>query len=52
MVRVTCSHVRNEKMSVSLELCDYFSESIQALATNECLEQMFQKLKQKNSNKV
>ena len=33
-------------MSVSQELCDYFSEFIQPLATNECLEQMFQKLKE------
>ena len=33
-------------MSVSQELRDYFSESMQSLATNECLEQMFQKLKE------
>ena len=33
-------------MSVSQELRDYFSELIQPLATNECLEQMFQKLKE------
>ena len=33
------------KMSVLQELRDYFSELIQPLATNECLEQMFQKLK-------
>ena len=32
-------------MSVLQELHDYFSELIQPLATNECLEQMFQKLK-------
>ena len=30
------------KMSVLQELRDYFSELIQPLATNECLEQMFQ----------
>ena len=29
-------------MSVLQELRDYFSELIQPLATNECLEQMFQ----------
>ena len=34
-----------KKMSVLQELHDYFSELIQPLATNECLEQMFQKLK-------
>ena len=33
-------------MSVSHKLCDYFSELIQPLATDECLEQMFQKLKE------
>ena len=32
-------------MSVLQELHDYFSELIQPLATNKCLEQMFQKLK-------
>ena len=42
MVIVTQSYTRKEKMSVSQELCDYFSELIQPLATNECLEQMFQ----------
>ena len=46
MVIVTCSYARSEKMSVSHELRDYFSELIQPLATNECLEQMFQKLKE------
>ena len=34
------------KMSVPQELRDYFSELIQSLATNKCLEQMFQKLKE------
>ena len=34
-----------KKMSVLQELHDYFSELIQPLATNKCLEQMFQKLK-------
>ena len=33
-------------MSLLQELCDYFSELIQPLATNECLKQMFQKLKE------
>ena len=33
-------------MSVLQELCDYFSELIQPFATNECLKQMFQKLKE------
>ena len=46
MVIVTYSYARSEKMSVSHELRDYFSELIQPLATNECLEQMFQKLKE------
>ena len=32
-------------MSVLQELHDYFFELIQPLATNKCLEQMFQKLK-------
>ena len=39
------SHARSGRMSVSQELHDYFSELIQPLATNEYLEQMFQKLK-------
>ena len=34
-------------MSVSQEFRDYFSELIESLATNECLEQMLQKLKEK-----
>ena len=46
MVIVTRSNARSEKMSVSQEHRDYFSELIQPLATNECLEQMFQKLKE------
>ena len=33
------------KKSLSQELCDYFSELMQPLATNMYLEQMFQKLK-------
>ena len=33
------------KKSLSQELCDYFSELMQPLATNIYLEQMFQKLK-------
>ena len=33
-------------MSVSQELRDYFSELIDPLATNECLEQILQKLKE------
>ena len=33
-------------MSVSQEFHDYFSELIRPLATNECSEQMFQKLKE------
>ena len=46
MVIVTRSYARSEKMSVPQELRDYFSELIQPLATNKCLEQMFQKLKE------
>ena len=46
MVIVTRSYERIKNMSVPQELCDYFSELIQPLATNECLEEMFQKLKQ------
>ena len=33
-------------MSVSQDLRDYFSELVQPLWTNECLEQIFQKLKE------
>ena len=33
------------------ELRDYFSELIQPLATNECSEQMFQKLKEEMATK-
>ena len=44
---VTSPYARSENMSVSQELCNYFSEITQPLATNECLEQMFQKLKEK-----
>ena len=43
MVIVTRSYSRSDKMSVSQ---DYFYELIQPLATNACLEQMFQKLKE------
>ena len=43
VVIVTRSYSRSDKMSVSQ---DYFSELIQPLATNACLEQMFQKLKE------
>ena len=39
------------KMSVLQELRDYFSELIQPLATNECSEQMFQKLKEEMAAK-
>ena len=46
MVIVTRTYARSGKMSVSQELRDYFSELIQPLATNECLEQMSQKLKE------
>ena len=46
MVIVTRSYARSEKMSVSQELRDCFSELRQPLATNECLEKMFQKLKE------
>ena len=46
MVIVTRSYARSEKMSVLQELRDYFSKLIQPLATNERLEQMFQKLKE------
>ena len=43
MVIVTRSCSRSNKMSVSQ---DYFSELIQPLATNACLEQMFQRVKE------
>ena len=33
-------------MPASQELCDYFSDLIQPLKTNDSLEQMFQKLKE------
>ena len=46
MVIVTRSYARSEKMSVSQELHDYFSEFRQLLTTNECWEKMFQKLKE------
>ena len=46
MVTVTGSYARSGKIFVSQELRDYFSELIQPLAANECLEQMFQKLKE------
>ena len=36
---------------MSQELRDYFSELIQPLATNECSEQMFQKLKEEMATK-
>ena len=52
MVIVTRSNARSEKMSVSQEHRDYFSELIQPLATNECLEQMFQKLKEEIATQV
>ena len=38
--------MRDVKKCLSQELRDYFSELIQPLATNECLEQMFEKLKE------
>ena len=47
MVIVARSCARSEKMSASQEFRDYFSELIESLATNECLEQMLQKLKEK-----
>ena len=47
MVIVARSCAGSEKMSVSQEFRDYFSELIESLATNECLEQMLQKLKEK-----
>ena len=37
MVIVTRSYMRTEKIFVSQEFRDYFSELIQPLATNECL---------------
>ena len=33
-------------MSVSQEICEYFSELVKALATNEVLEDMFKKFKE------
>ena len=47
MAIVTHLYAKSEKNSVSQELCDYFSDLIQSLATKVCLEQMFQKLKEK-----
>ena len=41
MVVVTRSYARSAKIYLSQGLRDYFSELIQSLATNECLEQMF-----------
>ena len=38
--------MREVKKCLSEELRDYFYKLIQPLATNECLEQMFQKLKE------
>ena len=38
--------MREVKKCVSQELRDYFSGLTQPLATNECLEQMLQKLKE------
>ena len=38
--------MRELKKCLSQELRDYFSELIQPLVINECLEQIFQKLKE------
>ena len=46
MVIVTSSHVRSERKPFPQELCDCFTDLIQLLVTNICLEQKFQKLKE------
>ena len=44
---VTRSFAKTTNMSVSQEICEYFSELVKPLATNEILEDMFKKLKEK-----
>ena len=38
---VTCSTAKITNMSVPQEICQYFSELVKPLATNEILEYMF-----------
>ena len=43
---ITRSSAKITNMSVSQEICEYFSEIVKPLATNEILEDMFKKLKE------
>ena len=43
----TRSSAKSTNMSVSQEIREYFSELVELLATNEILEGMFKKLKEK-----
>ena len=43
---VTHSSAKITNMSVSQEICEYFSELVKPLATNEILEDIFKKLKE------
>ena len=40
------SSAKITNMSVSQEICEYFSELVKALATNEVLEDIFEKFKE------
>ena len=46
MIIAMCSYARSKIMSVSQELRDYPSALIQPLATNVCLEEIIQTLKE------
>ena len=46
MIIAMCSYARSKIMSVSQELRDYLSALIQPLATNVCLEEIIQTLKE------
>ena len=39
------SSAKTENMTISEEICNYFSDQIKLLATNQSLEEMFSKLK-------
>ena len=43
---VTCSSAKTENMAISEEICNYFSDLIKLLPTNQSLEEMFSKLKE------
>ena len=43
---VTRPSAKTANMSVSQEICEYFSELLEPLAANEILEEMFKKLKE------